>query len=156
MAENIEVRQAHSEELASFHAMEQEAEAREYITTYSLAQHRHEFRRAQIHYLAIVRDSELAGFFILALEQDTDSIEFRRIVVASKGCGTGQRAIAAMENYCRQQLKCKRIWLDVFASNRRGRHVYEKLGYQLFDRGELDGRDLLYLHKHLDMTPETG
>jgi RimJ/RimL family protein N-acetyltransferase len=43
----------------------------------------------------------------------------------------------------------RRIWLDVFEHNARGRHVYEKLGYRRFDSGELDGKPLLLYEKQL-------
>ena len=76
-------------------------------------------------------------------------VEFRRIVVSCRGIGIGQAAIPAMEVYCREQLHCRRIWLDVFDSNPRGRHIYQKLGYRLFDTGELEGRKLLYMDKSL-------
>ncbi len=72
----------------------------------------------------------LAGFFILGLVEDKKSVEFRRIVVATKGQGIGQTAIGLMERFCRATLGRTRIWLDVFESNARSRHIYEKLGYR--------------------------
>ena len=91
---------------------------------------------------------------ILALDSDLTSVEFRRIVVAAKGAGIGQAAIAAMEAYCVEALRRQRIWLDVFASNPRGLHIYQKLGYRRFDSGELDGRKLLYLQKTIGADPQ--
>ena len=70
-------------------------------------------------------------------------------MVGAKGAGTGQGAIRAMEAYCSNQLRRERIWLDVFASNSRGRHVYRKLGYREFKRGELRGKALLFMEKQL-------
>lgn len=127
--------------------MEQLEESRHYVLPYSLSRHRLEFARDEIVYLSICDAENLAGFFILALDPDQNSIEFRRVVVARPGAGTGQSAIPAMEAYCRDQLKRNRVWLDVFDFNRRGRHVYEKLGYQLFDSRDHDGKKLLYYQK---------
>ena len=121
---------------------------------YSLEEHQREYERVDIVYLSIYADSQLAGYFILALDSDLTSVEFRRIVVAAKGAGIGQAAIAAMEAYCVEALRRQRIWLDVFASNPRGLHIYQKLGYRRFDSGELDGRKLLYLQKTIGADPQ--
>ncbi len=129
--------------------MEEDAETLPNILPYSLQKHCKEYERADIVYLSIYTAVELAGFFILRLEPDPDSVEFRRIVIANKGMGIGQSAIPAMEDYCRDQLKRTRIWLDVFEFNRRGQHIYEKLGYRFFDSGELDGKKLLFYEKNL-------
>ena len=145
----IRIRESRAHELRAFVPMEADSDAVEFILPYSLARHREEFERDDIVYLSIFRQHELAGFFILALEGDGNSVEFRRIVIADKGQGTGQQAILAMETYCRHRLKCTRIWLDVFEDNHRGRHVYQKLGYRQFDEGDLNGKKLLYFDKSI-------
>jgi RimJ/RimL family protein N-acetyltransferase len=150
----IEVRESRPDELQHFCELDQDPDAREHINVSTLLQHQQEFARADIVYLSIYANAELAGYFILALEADPGSVEFRRIVVANKGAGTGQAAILVMEAYCRDRLDCQRIWLDVFESNTRGRHVYEKLGYHLFDAGELRGKKLLYLQKNIAANPD--
>ena len=129
--------------------MDQERDTRDHITLYTLVEHRREFANADTIYLSICENSGLVGYFILALDADPGSIEFRRIVVSAKGAGLGQAAIPAMEAYCAEQLQRQRIWLDVFDSNSRGRHIYQKLGYRQFDSGVLDGRKLLYMEKEL-------
>ena len=136
-------------ELRAFIVMEADRAAAEYILPYTLERHQQEYERDDIVYLSILRQRELAGFFILALEEDGTSVEFRRIVVADRGRGTGQHAILAMETYCRHKLKRERIWLDVFEDNDRGRHVYGKLGYREFDYGTLQNRRLIYMQKSL-------
>ncbi len=151
----IEIRESENGELERFCQMERAADTREYITVSTLQQHRQEFARADIVYLSIYSDDALAGYIILALEGDGETVEFRRIVVADKGKGTGRAAILAMETYCRDRLRRRRIWLDVFESNHRGRHVYEKLGYRLFETGELRGQKLLLLQKGIAADPGT-
>lgn len=145
----IELRRARRDELATFRDMEQDAATADMILPYSLSRHRREFDRAEIIYLAICKPDRLAGFCILAPDPDGDSIEFRRIVVAHKAAGTGQRAIALMETYCRDELGRKRIWLDVFAHNRRAQHIYRKLGYRQTGSGQVDGKALLYYAKSI-------
>ena len=55
-----------------------------------------------------------------------------------------------MEDYCRSRFNSRRIWLDVFAFNARGIHVYNKLGYQQFKSGEYESKTLLYMEKLLE------
>ncbi len=145
----IELRASRVEELQIFCSMERDADTRACILPYTLQQHRHQFERVEIAYLSIYVFDELAGFFILKLDSDHSSVEFRRVVIASKGLGIGQPAILAMEDYCRDQLRRNRIWLDVFEFNRRGKHIYEKLGYRLFDSRDHDGKKLLYYQKNI-------
>ena len=83
------------------------------------------------------------------LDARNDSVEFRRILIDQNRRGIGQAAIAAMENYCREQWNPKRIWLDVFEDNEIGRHIYQKLGYARFGEDIFDGRKLLFFEKQL-------
>lgn len=145
----IELRESRQDELGFFCELEQETDAAEFVLSYSLAQHRAEYQRAETLYLSIIDGEAVLGFFILALDPDQISVEFRRIVVADREQGTGQRAILAMEEFCRDRLRRQRVWLDVFESNQRALHVYEKLGYSCFDTGELNGKPLRYYHKPL-------
>ena len=145
----VKLRKSRAEELQYFSELEADADTRDHITPYSLQQHQSEFASSNCVYLSICADRELAGFFILALEADNQSVEFRRIVIARKGHGVGQAAIRALEAWCIEVLQRRRIWLDVFASNLRARQVYAKLGYQQFDSTVLDGRPLLYLQKNI-------
>ncbi len=143
----IELRTSTATELSEFAKMETAPDTAHYILAYDEARHRVEFEREGIVYLSIYRQQRLTGFFILALDPDPGSVEFRRIVIAERGRGIAQAAIPLMENYCRDVLGRSRVWLDVYDFNHRGRHVYEKLGYRYFDRHEHDGKTLLFFEK---------
>ncbi len=145
----IELRPSTRQELPEFARMETAPDTEDYILAYDSERHLAEFERDDIVYLSIYAENRLVGFFILALEADPGSLEFRRIVVAERGLGIGRAAIGLMEEYCRDQLGRDRVWLDVFDFNHRGRHLYQKLGYRYFDRGELDGKTLLFFEKSL-------
>jgi RimJ/RimL family protein N-acetyltransferase len=145
----IKVMRALPEDVPRFVAMEQASDAREYILPYPESEHAEKMQDANIVYLRILDDADLAGFFILALDPDNKSIEFRRIVVSTKGRGVGQQAITAMEQFCRRELKRDRIWLDVFEHNYRGRRIYEKLGYEKFGNKTYGDRLLLLYQKQL-------
>jgi len=146
----IELKPFEAEDIPAIMAMEAASDATDHIIKYDVARHEKNLHDSTIFYLNICRDQILAGFFILALEQDNRSVEFRRIVVGEKGRGTGQQAISLMEEYCKQQLKRHRVWLDVFEHNQRGRHIYEKLGYREFGRSELNGSVLILMERTLD------
>ena len=153
----VHVDRAERQDLPAFAAMEQALDARCFIVPYPLATHAATFDDPAIVYLRVCSSGEVVGFFILALEADGSSVEFRRIVVARKNAGIGQPAIAAMEEFCRRELQRERIWLDVFEHNARGRHIYEKLGYRRFDESRLDGnRLLLYEKKITEKTRSTS
>jgi RimJ/RimL family protein N-acetyltransferase len=145
----ITVERATLENAPVFATLEQGVDTRDYIAAYSEAEHREKLTDPNVVYLRILARGDLVGFFILALDPDGNSIEFRRVVVAADRRGIGQAAITAMERFCRAELDRRRIWLDVFEHNHRGRHIYEKLGYQLFGHGSHGGRPLLLYQKSL-------
>ena len=145
----VNLRESKEHEIPSFMAFEQSKEASEFVMPYSFEQHCIEMRKPSVVYLTIISEDTIAGFIILAKDSLTKSVEFRRIVVSSKGTGIGQQAISRMEAFCAETLECDRVWLDVFDSNKRGQHIYKKLGYKQFNTGEYDGRRLLYFEKKL-------
>jgi len=100
----IELRESISRDLPAFTEMEKNADTAGFILPYSLERHRSEFAKPEIVYLSILNAGEPAGFFMLALDPDNISVEFRRIVVAQKSMGLGQVAVHTMEDYCRERL----------------------------------------------------
>jgi len=144
------IRRSKKSELEKFVQIEQQAHASAFINQMSLADHQANFENQQIVYLSIV-DSEnnTAGFFILACEPEGTSIEFRRIVVDRDRIGIGQSAIREMEKYCVSELGASRIWLDVYADNEIGIHVYTKLGYRFDKESFVGGRCLRFYSKNL-------
>ena len=70
----VKLRKSRPEELQYFSDLEADADARDHITPYSLQQHQSEFASSNSVYLSICADRELAGFFILALEADNQSV----------------------------------------------------------------------------------
>ena len=137
-------------ELVTFQAIENQPHARQFIIDTTTGTHRRNFADPDIVYLSIDNVAgKLAGYFILALERDTASVEFRRIVIDRDERGIGQAAIRQMERYCREELAAKRIWLDVFEDNEVGRHIYSKLGFTHFKTESYQGRTLLFYEKSI-------
>ena len=128
-------------------AMEQAPDTTEFIIPYSASVHAENMSDPNLVYLRIMEKGQFAGFIILALDPDGKSVEFRRIVVSAKGRGVGQTAISEMEKFCKSELRRERVWLDVFEYNRRGRHIYEKLGYRQYGSIAHESGKLLLLYE---------
>ena len=130
--------------------MDSQPHARQFVIQTGMATHRENFDDPNITYLSIENgDGEFCGYFILVLEPDTGSIEFRRILVDHRMRGIGQAAIVEMERYCKSVIGVDRIWLDVFEDNEIGIHIYEKLGYRRFREEPAAGRKLYFYEKSL-------
>lgn len=136
-------------ELAILCEMESAQENTEFILSSTLAAHQQLFIEPNVYYLNIQDGDEIVGFILLAAEPDKNSVEFRRIVVSKKGMGIGQKALQLMEAYVLVELKMVRIWLDVFAKNKRALHIYQKQGYSQFDSLQHNNKTLLLLEKDL-------
>lgn len=152
MNRNCTLHKAVAADLPLFARMEQSGDAADFVIPYSLKEHQRKFANPDFVYLTVQQDAVIAGFLILVLDSDGRSVEFRRIVVARPGEGIGQTAIQQMEQFCASTLGRQRIWLDVFESNQRGRHIYEKLGYLQFSESFHHGKRLLLFEKQLSPT----
>jgi GNAT superfamily N-acetyltransferase len=145
----VEIKKAQLADLPLFVQMEQATDTSAFIIPYAYADHCQNIADPNFVYLCILANDVPVGFFILVLDADGISVEFRRIVISTKDRGIGQSAIKQMEQFCRTVLGRSRIWLDVFEFNRRGRHLYEKLGYQRCGEGAHDGKRLSLYEKPL-------
>ena len=146
----VKLRESKVSELTIFAAMDNQSHANDFINGAKLEKHLVDFADQNIIYLTIDNDnSELAGYFILAFEESEKKVEFRRILIDQNERGIGQESIDKMEDYSRYVLGARSIWLDVYADNLKGIHIYEKLGYQYFQEDSINGRKLLYYQKTL-------
>ena len=145
----VTVERAPVQDASLFAQLEQAPDTKQFVLPYSETEHARNILNSSFVYLRILDAGELVGFFILVLDSEPNSVEFRRVVVSDKGKGVGQSAITAMEQFCRTQLQRTRVWLDVFEYNNRGRHIYEKLGYERYGESDHEGRRLLLYQKRL-------
>ena len=146
----IYLRPSESKELEVFDELDRQAHARNFIIQTGLESHQKNFLNPKITYLSIENSSgELCGYFVLVVEPDTKSVEFRRILIDHKKRGIGQAAISKMESYCKNEFHVRRIWLDVFEDNEIGMHIYEKMGYKRFKAEVVEGRKLFFYEKAL-------
>ncbi len=148
--QSVRLRESLRSELHTIAEMERQPHAERFVMPYSIAEHDAAFDSAAVLYLTILDDEDtVLGFFILALEDDDATVEFRRVVIDAGRRGVGQAAMDLMENYCRTTLGRSAIWLDVFDDNPTGIHIYEKRGYQLDRTAPYKGRTLRYYSKSL-------
>ena len=137
----IELRPALPQHLPLLHAMEQEVDAAPCILATTIEQHRQAYARDKIKYLCIYAQDVILGFFIVAVDADDKRIELRRIVVANEGQGIGRQAPLALEDWWLKAAGKRRIWLDVFTFNQRGRRLYAALGHRCFDQQYFQARN---------------
>jgi len=146
----VSLRLAKREELNIFDELDRQTHARGFINETGLKIHKSNFNDEKITYLCIENPPNVfCGYFILVEDKDTESIEFRRILIDQNQRGIGQVAITRMEIYCREETNARRIWLDVYEDNELGIHIYEKLGYTQFKRESVGERQLLFYEKAL-------
>ncbi|HUQ27619.1 MAG TPA: GNAT family N-acetyltransferase [Usitatibacter sp.] len=92
-----------------------------------------EGRNNRSHWV-IEREGERAGYLIAYDCRAADAgFYVKRILVDRKDGGTGTEALRRFiaSAFKREGTSC--VWLMVREANARGRHVYEKLGFQRFD-----------------------
>jgi RimJ/RimL family protein N-acetyltransferase len=139
------------EDLEKFIVLDKQKDVYEFIIRYSLDEYIEFFNDSRIIYLTIFDDRIVfAVYIILAVEDNNKSVEFKRIVIDEKKRGIGQTTIKLMEKFCNEELIVRRIWLDVFEHNKKGMHVYQKLGYSKFKEEEYEGKNLLFFEKLLE------
>ena len=150
MSTDIVLRLSAFDELAYFSKLEKQPHAKQFINVTALQEHQVNYSDPLFRYLSIeLEGGVVAGYFILVLEPNEDSVEFRRVIVDSKHRGIGQVAIARMEEFSETQLNASQIWLDVYEDNAIGKHIYEKLGYLRFNSEHRGARTLHYYEKYL-------
>ena len=147
---NVTLTLSNPVELSNFMALEQHPEAAEFVTQNSLKEHMDAFFKPDITYLTIEKDGIPVGYMLLAHDPDGVSVELRRIVVENKESGVGQASMKLLEGYVKHVIGRPRLWLDVFTTNPRAIHVYQKLGYTQFGTDIYkDGRPLLLFEKQV-------
>jgi RimJ/RimL family protein N-acetyltransferase len=111
-------------------AAERSEENRAFISVWTREQHAAALEDEDVVHLIIEKDKSRVGYVILAgLKNQNQSVEFRRIVVAEKGCGIGREALRHVEQMAFEEFGAHRLWLDVKDFNERARKLYESEGF---------------------------
>ena len=113
----IKLRLSTRDELEVFDALDRQIHASRYIISTGLKTHQKYFADPNITYLSIENNrGEFSGYFVLVVEPDTKSVEFRRILIDENKRGLGQVAIKEMGRTIRSGGKFFVIdWTESFA-----------------------------------------
>lgn len=115
-------------------AIESNKENTVFITPYDKARHLQAIDSKDEAHLTVwdKKASTIVGFIILAgLENSNLSLEFRRLVVESKGQGFGRQCLQLIKAYCFSKLRFHKLWLDVFDDNQRAINLYTSEGFRV-------------------------
>jgi diamine N-acetyltransferase len=115
-------------------SIESEQENKTFITPYDKKRHFQVIDSKDEEHLTVwdKTTEKIVGFIILAgLENPNLSLEFRRIVIQSKGKGFGRQCLKLTKDYCFNNLKFHRLWLDVFDDNERAITLYTSEGFKV-------------------------
>jgi len=146
----IELRRTEVKDLTTIHEIGNQEHAQPFLSIKSIADLKTEFTDENTTYLSIINTTDdVLGYFVLIKNQEQYSIQLKRILICMDSLGIGQNALLKLEDYCISVLGVKRIWLDVYDDNNKAVHIYEKLGYGVFDTVIYDNRKVLYYHKSL-------
>jgi len=110
--------------------LEREADpANSYIHCWDRETHQTNIADSAYHYLIPEDTGGVRLGYAILLDNPGARIEWRRIVVATRGKGTGKAFMADVLRHFRHLGKTT-VWLDVYENNARARHVYEGLGFR--------------------------
>lgn len=113
-------------------AFEQDPANAPFIRRWSPAQHEAGIADPNIgHFVVRLSNSGAAiGHVILVgIESDDHNLEFKRIVITSKGQGLGRDTVRAIKKYTFETLGFHRLWLEVVTTNKRAKALYASEGF---------------------------
>ncbi|MCW3126964.1 MAG: hypothetical protein JWO03_2622 [Bacteroidetes bacterium] len=129
---NIGLRNTLPEEILTVRSMESHTDNNRFVLNYSAERHRQVIESSDEEHLTIwdKATNEMIGYVILAgLSNPNLSLELRRLVIQSKGKGFGRQVVKLIKQYCFEQLRFHRLWLDVYEDNERAIHLYRSEGF---------------------------
>jgi diamine N-acetyltransferase len=84
-----------------------------------------------VYIVAEDQQGQIAAFAILqGLRSEHKSVELKRLVVGVPNQGTGRKLLTEVAERAFGRHRAHRLFLDVFVTNDRARHVYETFGFQ--------------------------
>ncbi|MBK1813236.1 GNAT family N-acetyltransferase [Clostridium sp. YIM B02505] len=111
---------------------ERNPENAKYIGQWTKEQHKDSLFQEDILHLIVEEKAtnKPIGYVILAgITNKNKSIEFRRIVISSKGKGLGRETLKLVKKVAFENLHAHRLWLDVRYKNQRAQRLYKSEGF---------------------------
>jgi RimJ/RimL family protein N-acetyltransferase len=125
-------RRANPSDVPHICALESIPEFRSFVGSWPEDQHLRMLADPDAAYIvAEDKRGQIAGFAVLlGLRSEHKSVELKRIVVSVPNQGMGRKLLTVIADRAFNEHRAHRLWLDVFASNDRARHVYESFGFR--------------------------
>ena len=113
-------------------AFEQDPANAPFIRLWTPAQHEAGIANPNIGHFVVqeTESGETLGHVILVgIQSDDHNLEFKRIVIMSKGKGLGRDTVRAIKKYTFETLGFHRLWLEVLETNVRAKALYASEGF---------------------------
>jgi RimJ/RimL family protein N-acetyltransferase len=113
-------------------AAEGAAENRPYVTQWTRQEHESTLGHPDTSHLIVetLAGARRVGYVILAgLEAAREAVELRRIVITDKGRGYGRETLRLIKTMALDELRTRRLWLDVRTNNPAAKRLYEAEGF---------------------------
>jgi diamine N-acetyltransferase len=126
------LRLATTADMPSIIALERAPLARNFVGQWSEERHLATLTGGDARYFVSESESgEVQAYAILrGLNENSRSIELKRIVVATPEQGLGRKILVELIRIAFEEFHAHRLFLDVFDDNARARHLYESFGFQ--------------------------
>lgn len=134
----VTLRPTEAHDVPAVSAWERHPDNSAFVEVWPSERHRTALTDPGMVHMMVETEGDPVGFVILAgLGGVRPVVEFRRIVVADKGRGIGQAAVAQVLRYAFEDLEAAEVWLDFAVHNARAAHVYSKCGFRIDSSAEL-------------------
>jgi len=119
------------QELAFVMAAEAADENSDFVSQWSIDQHREALADEDVRHLVVKNiKNQLVGYVIIrGLMNPNESIELMRIVVTEKGNGYGTEILKLVKKWCFEIQSAHRLWLDVVEYNVRAQNLYKNQNF---------------------------
>lgn len=130
----VRLRPTRQADLDFVHSLEHDPQTLPFITPWEPVQHDAAIRFPDFrHYIIEAGESQApCGFLIfIGCENRHQSVELKRMVVASRGAGIGRAAVRQAKKLAFEVLGAHRFWLDVKQSNTRAQGFFTSEGFNV-------------------------
>jgi len=135
---DVLLRPTRLEDLDFVLALEQDAENRPFIGSWTREQHADAIRSPVREHWVIERAQPEGYLIVYDLRELGQGVYVKRMVVAPKGLGVGRAALQALVEHAFADLDVPYVWLAVFRDNLRAQRTYAGLGFEIGALGEAE------------------
>lgn len=127
----MRLRRANEDDIPDICALESNPEFRTMVGSSPVEEHLRILAGPGVVYLvAEEKPGAIAAFALVqGLDSQHKSVELKRLVVGAPNQGLGRKLLAAVAKLVFVEYRAHRLFLDVFVTNDRARHVYETFGF---------------------------